>query len=60
MLKRPRRLRSSAAMRELVAEVRLSPENLMLPLFLREGLVQPKPIEGMYSVLQHSPKTFLE
>lgn len=59
MLKRPRRLRSSSAMRELVAEVRLSPENLMLPLFVREGLASPKPIEGMYSVLQHSPASFL-
>src|SRR5437763_3491235 len=35
--KRLRRLRTSAAMRALVRETRLSPDSLMLPLFICEG-----------------------
>jgi porphobilinogen synthase len=34
---RPRRLRSSSALRELVAETRLHPRQLVAPLFVREG-----------------------
>jgi porphobilinogen synthase len=32
----------------------------MLPLFVKEGLASPKPIEGMYGVVQHSEDSFLE
>ena len=41
---RPRRLRQTAAFRRLVAETRLSPAELVLPLFVREGLTEPRPI----------------
>ena len=35
---RPRRLRQSAALRRLVAETRLHPADLVLPVFVREGI----------------------
>ena len=54
---RPRRLRTTAAMRNLVAEVRLNRESLILPLFVREGLKVPKPIESMLGVVQHTKES---
>lgn len=59
MIHRPRRLRTSAAMRSLVADVKLTPSNLMLPLFVREGIDVPREIEGMPQVLQHTEQSFL-
>ncbi|HNJ97397.1 MAG TPA: porphobilinogen synthase, partial [Ilumatobacteraceae bacterium] len=40
---RPRRLRSSAALRDLVAETRLDAGRLVAPLFVREGIDTPQP-----------------
>ncbi len=51
---RPRRLRRSPALRRLVAEVRLSPADLVLPLFVKEGLTEPAPIASMPGVVQHT------
>jgi porphobilinogen synthase len=51
---RPRRLRSSAAMRRLVAETRLHPADLVLPMFVREGIGQPEAIGSMPGVVHHS------
>jgi porphobilinogen synthase len=51
---RPRRLRQTPAMRRLVAETRLAPAELVLPMFVREGLTEPRAIESMPGVLQHS------
>jgi porphobilinogen synthase len=51
---RPRRLRRSAAMRALVAETRVAPSELVLPLFVREGLSEPRAIASLPGVLQHS------
>jgi porphobilinogen synthase len=51
---RPRRLRSSPAMRRLTAETRIHPAQLILPLFVREGLSQPLPLQSMPGVVQHS------
>ncbi len=51
---RPRRLRTSAPMRRLVAETRIHPAQLVLPMFVREGLGEPKPITSMPGVVQHS------
>ncbi|CAN5134301.1 porphobilinogen synthase [soil metagenome] len=51
---RPRRLRQSPAMRRLVAETRLHPADLILPLFVREGLTEAIPISSMPGVVQHS------
>jgi porphobilinogen synthase len=51
---RPRRLRQSAAVRRLVAETRLHPAELVLPVFVREGASEPVPIGAMPGVVQHS------
>jgi porphobilinogen synthase len=51
---RPRRLRSSAAMRRLVSETSLAPRQLVLPLFVGEGLSAPVPIASMPGVVQHT------
>ncbi|MGB8021869.1 MAG: porphobilinogen synthase [Candidatus Nanopelagicales bacterium] len=51
---RPRRLRRTAALRRLVAENRLAAGDLVLPMFVREGLAEPAPIPTMPGVVQHS------
>jgi len=51
---RPRRLRVSPAMRSLVAENHLHAENLILPLFVKEGASSPTPIKNMKGVVQHT------
>jgi porphobilinogen synthase len=51
---RPRRLRSTPAMRRLVAETRIDPAQLVLPLFVRDDVVEPVPLTSMPGVLQHS------
>ena len=54
---RPRRLRSTPAMRRLVAQTRLHPAELILPLFVREGVSEPVPISAMPGVVQHTRDT---
>ncbi|GHH80019.1 delta-aminolevulinic acid dehydratase [Kitasatospora indigofera] len=54
---RPRRLRSTPAMRRLVAQTRLHPAELILPLFVREGVSEPVPISSMPGVVQHTRDT---
>jgi porphobilinogen synthase len=51
---RPRRLRRTAALRRLTAEVSLEPRHLVLPMFVREGLAEPAEIASMPGVVQHS------
>jgi porphobilinogen synthase len=51
---RPRRLRRTAALRELVAETTLAPRQLVLPVFVREGAAEPVPISSMPGVVQHT------
>ena len=51
---RPRRLRRSPALRRLVAETRLSVEQLILPFFVRPGKKERKPIASMPGVFQLS------
>jgi porphobilinogen synthase len=51
---RPRRLRRTAAVRRLVAETQVRPADLILPMFVREGLTEPRPITSMPGVLQHT------
>lgn len=54
---RPRRLRQSPAMRRLVAETRLHPAELILPMFVREGAGDPVPISSMPGVVQHTTES---
>lgn len=56
---RPRRLRSSAAMRRLVSETAVSPGQLVLPMFVAEGLDEPARITSMPGVVQHSHDSLL-
>ena len=51
---RPRRTRTTPAMRRLVAQTRVHPAQLVLPLFIKEGLDAPAPIRSMPGVVQHS------
>ncbi|MGH3468956.1 MAG: porphobilinogen synthase, partial [Thermocrispum sp.] len=51
---RPRRLRGTPAMRRLVRETEVRPRQLILPLFVAEGLSEPKAIGSMPGVLHHS------
>lgn len=57
---RPRRLRTTAAMRALVAQTNWRPENLVLPMFVREGITEPVPIESMPGVVQHTMDSLLD
>jgi len=52
---RPRRLRGSLALRKMVKETRLSPEQLVLPLFARPGRKFRQPVNSMPGVFQLSP-----
>ncbi len=56
---RPRRLRRTAALRDLVAETRLDTSDLIAPLFVREGIDQPKPIGSLPGVVQHTVDSLL-
>lgn len=51
---RPRRLRRTPALRELVAETALRAGQLVLPVFVREGADAPVPISSMPGVVQHT------
>ncbi|QJA00513.1 MULTISPECIES: porphobilinogen synthase [unclassified Leifsonia] len=51
---RPRRLRQSPALRRLTSETRLHPGELILPMFVREGIGEALPIQSMPGVVQHS------
>jgi porphobilinogen synthase len=52
--RRLRRLRRLAVSRRLVAETRLSVDDLVAPLFVREAIDTPMPIASMPGVVQHS------
>ncbi len=54
---RPRRLRQTPAVRRLVAQTRLHPAELVLPLFVKEGIREPQPIPSMPGVVQHTRDT---
>ncbi|WP_444949001.1 porphobilinogen synthase [Micromonospora ureilytica] len=51
---RPRRLRRNAAVRRLVSETRVDPAELVVPMFVKEGLTEPRAIGSLPGVLQHS------
>ncbi|MFF0151053.1 porphobilinogen synthase [Micromonospora sp. NPDC005203] len=51
---RPRRLRRNPAIRRLVSETRVDPAELVVPMFVKEGLSEPRAISSLPGVLQHS------
>jgi porphobilinogen synthase len=57
---RPRRLRRTPALRRLVSEIDVRPADLVLPMFVREGLAEPVPIASMPGVLQHSSESLVK
>jgi len=60
LIKRPRRLRNTQAIRDLVSEANLNPKSLVLPVFVKENLSEKIEISGMKNVFQHTEKTLLE
>ncbi|MGE3619772.1 MAG: porphobilinogen synthase [Acidimicrobiia bacterium] len=52
--RRMRRLRRTPALRRLVAETHLSVDDLIAPLFVREGIDEPRPIASLPGVVQHT------
>jgi porphobilinogen synthase len=56
-IERPRRLRATAAIRNLVAENHVNPAQLILPVFVKENLAQPRQINGLPGVFQHNLDT---
>lgn len=59
-MERPRRLRTSPAMRALVSETRIHPRELVLPLFIKEGATEPVAISSMPGVYQHTEETLAQ
>ncbi len=58
--RRLRRLRRTPALRRLVAETRLSVDDLIAPLFVREGVSTPQPIASLPGVVQHTRTSLVE
>jgi len=57
---RPRRLRRTPALRRLVSDVSVRASDLVLPLFVREGLSEPTAISSMPGVVQHSLESLVK
>lgn len=60
MLRRPRRLRTSPVMRDFVTETSLRPQDFILPMFIAEGLEEPREIPSMPGVYQHTMQSLVE
>ncbi|WP_436793750.1 porphobilinogen synthase [Actinospongicola halichondriae] len=52
--RRLRRLRRTPALRRMVSETRLGVDDLIAPLFVREGIDTPQPIDSLPGVVQHT------
>jgi len=59
-LERPRRLRRTQALRELVRETDVLPRHLVAPLFLKEGITEPEPISSMPPHAQHTVESLVK
>lgn len=60
LIRRPRRLRSNPVMRELVAETSLRPADLILPMFIADGITEPREITSMPGVFNHTKDSLLK
>src|SRR5438093_826050 len=58
--RRLRRLRRTAALRRIVAESRLGVDDLVAPLFVREGIAEPVPISSLPGVVQHTRESLVK
>jgi porphobilinogen synthase len=59
-ISRPRRLRRTPALRRLVSDIAVRPSDLVLPMFVREGIDEPVPIKSMPGVVQHSQESLVK
>jgi porphobilinogen synthase len=57
---RPRRLRRTPLLRRAVAETRLRPEDLVLPLFVADGIDAPRPIDSLPGHRHHTATSVLD
>ncbi|ABM81211.1 porphobilinogen synthase [Hyperthermus butylicus] len=57
---RPRRLRLTKAIRDLVAETLVSPSQLMMPIFVKEGIKEPEPIPSMPGQYRYPPERVVD
>ena len=57
---RPRRLRSTPALRDLVAESKLSPSDFIMPYFVLEDATEPQGIASLDGVYQHSLSSIIQ
>jgi porphobilinogen synthase len=55
--RRLRRLRRTPALRRLVAEYRVTVDDLIAPLFVKEGIDTPEPVASMPGVVQHTQES---
>ena len=55
--RRLRRLRRTPALRRLVAEHRVTVDDLVAPLFVKEGIDAPEPVVSMPGVVQHTQES---
>jgi porphobilinogen synthase len=55
--RRMRRLRRTPALRRLVAESRVTVDDLVAPLFVKEGIDAPEPVPSMPGVVQHTQES---
>jgi len=60
LLRRPRRLRSSETLRQLVREVTIEPWQCIYPMFVSEKVAGPTPIVSMPNVFQYDVEHFVE
>lgn len=58
--RRLRRLRRTPAIRRMVAETQLSVNDLVAPLFVREGLSSPQPINSLPGQVQHTRESLVK
>jgi len=57
---RLRRLRRNGPLRDLVAETALTSNDLIAPLFVREGITEAQPIPSLPGVVQHTTETLVK
>ena len=55
-----RRLRRTPALRRLVSETKLSVDDLIAPVFVREGADEARPIQSLPGIVQHSRESLLK
>ena len=59
-LARLRRLRSNKSIRDLVAENKLSIDDLIQPIFVKESIKEKEEIESLVGIFRHSEKSILK